>query len=480
MSTYQIEGKEYDENELQVLVKAGALSIGAKHDTSSTTIAAVPPHGPLPGDNTKYGIFSGAGYRPGVWNGTPRVRSIGQVIPLFKSTWHNELIEVATGVTAGSGNNVTSACTVGPKPGALKAARISASFGIVHMSTKIADITQAGMRRNRADVDRDELNRAMVENPWLPQVPGMLGDGIYNSLLRSEMYALGIELERNVSQVHFVGVSGTENNTYRGVARQWNGLDALIKTGWTDADSGVAVPGLDANVQSFNAVINGDSADGRNIVETIQDAYYSQTDYLRQIGITPEFVLVMRPELFRRLAEFWACSYAIGRCDTGTEGSPVLREGTATRALFDAMIQGQYLLIDGTQVPVVVDDTIAREVLGNNYYKSDIYGVALRGNGRPTLYGEYFDMGNAEAMELANAFGLANSETTTVNSDMYRVFKRVTGGCYEFDFFARPRLITDAPFMHFRVDDVFYYSYLREHNPLPGGSHYYDGGLTYR
>lgn len=479
MAQIRIGGKSFDAETIQDMVDAGLLGTGAKHDTSSTTPNAVPLHGPLPGNNSQFGVFSSAGVRPGYYNATPRVRSIGQYIPMYKSDYLNELIDVATGVTVGSGTNQTSACVVGPKPGSLKAARITATFGIIHESTKIFDITQAGMRKNRADVNRDAYNSARAQNAWLPDV--VFDDAQrLSSVMRAEFYALGIELERNVSQVHFLGVSGTENNTYLGVARQWNGLDRLIRTGWTDADTGLAVPMLDAAVTSFNTNVDGGTDTfGRTVIAAVIDTYYGQMDFMRKIGITPVYALVMRPDLFRALAAVWSCSYATTRCISTSAGSPVIRDAEMQRRLYEDLLQGLYLPMEGDNVPVILDDSIPQDNLGLNLFKSDIYGVALTGNGRPVLYGEYFDMANPEAMEIQN-FMTGGANTTTYNNGMYRAFRRETGGCIEFDFYARPRLITDAPFMHFRIDDLAYRADYRQTPALPGYSGYRNGGSTYR
>ncbi len=88
-------------------------------------------------------------------------------------------------------------------------------------------------------------------------------------------------------------------------------------------------------------------------------------------------------------------------------------------------------------------------------------------------------MNNSEASSIVNFAGMGDSTTTTVNNGMYRVFKRVTGGCVEYDFYARPRLISDAPFMHFRLDDVFYKSAFNQHDAVPGASYYSNGGRSY-
>lgn len=479
MVALRINNQEFDVETAQKMIDAGLIGTGQKHDTSSTTPNVAPPHGVFPGNNNMYGLFSSPGVRPDIWDATPRVRSFGSRIPMYPTDVYQELIEVATGVTAGSGNNVTDACTVGPKPGQLKKAKIASTFGIIHISTKIFDITQAGLRRSRADEDRRVNNRAMVNNSWLPMIPGMDGTDYVNRVMATEMHSLGIELERNVSQVHFVGVQGTENNTYRGVARQWNGLDRLIRNDWTDFDSGLAIAALAAHVVSFNAAADGgtDSV-GRNIVAALIDTYYGQVDFLNRLGISPEIGLVMRPELFRALAAVWSCAYNTTRCLSSNAGQPLVRDAVSVRAEYEAILNGLYLPMEGTNVPVILDDSIARETLGNGYYKSDIYGVMFSGNGVPTLYGEYFDMNNPDAQAIQN-FGSFGSNTTTINDGLYRVFKRETGGCIEYDFFARPRLITTTPFAHFRVDDVFHRADYRITDAQPGLSGYRNGGLTY-
>lgn len=478
MDALRINNQEFDVETAQKMIDAGLLGAGQKHDTSSATPSMTPLNGPFPGNNAQFGIFSGAGINTGVWNATPRVESIGRYIPLYKSQFMQELVEVATGVTVGSGSNVTSACTVGPKPGQLKGMRISAQFGIIHASTKIGDVTQAGMLRNRADVPREFYNTASVDNPWLPQVPGIDGAMGMASVMRAEFLAMGIDLERGVSQVHFKGIEGVEDNTYRGVARQWNGLDRMVRNDWTDV-SGVAVPAASAAVINFNAAGDGGTTtDGRTFVGATIDTYFGQVDYLNRIGIAPVYALVMRPDQFRAIAALWSCSYSTTRCVSSSAGQPLVRDAVSVRSEYEAMMAGRYLPMEGTNVPVIFDNSIERTTLGNGYYNADIYGVMLSGNGVPTLYGEYFDMDNPEATELANF--IASGNMSTVNNGMYRVFKRETGGCIEYDFFARPRLITTTPFAHFRIDNVFYRSGYDQRDAVPGMSYYANGGVTFR
>ena len=469
--------KAYTIEELKAL---GVLNVGAKNDPSSTTISSQSLYGPMPGNNAQAGVFSGAGVRPGMYSATTRARTFVSELPFFATDVYNELVEIETGVTDGTGNNTTSSCGDAPEPGVLKTMRVSSLHGVIHMETKVHDITQVGMRQTRASVDREMFNTAAVNNPLLPTIDGSVdGADRAASELRASLFDVGIEIERNAGRVNFVGVQGTEDNTYRGVARQWRGLDDLIKTGYTDSATGLAAPAADSVVESFNAIVSGDDALGRNIVEAFTDAFFAANDRALQVSaVNPDYAIVCRSDAARALYERWAVALTTYRAD-GAQYAEITRDGFALQQMRQEMQNGRYLLIDGVRVPVIYDDSIPRETLGNNYYKSDAYGVALRWGSRPLVYFEYFNMGNEDANELANLIGGAD-DSRVINNGLYRVFKKNQGGCYQYSFFARPRLMLDAPFVHFRVDDIFYNNYAKTRDPRPGMSLYQDGGVSYR
>lgn len=477
--TIQIGGKDYTPEELSVLEKAGVLSIGAKHDTSSATPSAQALNGPFPGNSAQFGVFSGAGVRPGSFSALARVESLLRVLPFYRSLNYNELIEIMTGVTEGSGNNATGSCATAPKAGDFKVMRQNSTFGIIHEGTKVDDITQAGMRRDYADVDREIYNLAAGDMPLLPQVPGIDGMGAATSRLRASMFTLGIDIERNASRAAWSGSAGTEDNTYRGIARQWAGIENLVKTGYTDSVSGIVAPAADSMVKSFNALITGNDANSRNFVTGLVDLVYSLIARAEELQIPGvQWALVMRRDLFREVAKQVAADLP-NYTSSGTTSSPMMRNAESIQMAFVDMFNGNYLPVDGARVPVITDNSIPRETLANNYYKSDIFMLPLTGLGRPLLYAQYFDMGNPVAEELATGFGI-EGDSRVINNGLYRVFKRVTKGCVEYDVFARLRVILEAPFLAGRLDDVWYYSYIQDRQAIPGFSGYANGGLTYR
>ncbi len=471
-----IGGQEFTDTELKTLAKAGVLQIGQKHDPASTTLTAGPLHGDFHGNSAQFGIFSSAGVNPARFNATQRPRSMLPVIPFKKSDLINEIREIVTGVTAGSGNNAANFCGNPPAYGQLKTCQQTFTFGELYYKTQLNDLTKIGQRRNRADVPAQIYNAAAAENPFLPQVPGIGSITDTMSQLQTEFYTAGIGAEREISQVHWVGTAGTQNNTYRGVMTQWLGLDGQIKTGYTDAVNSLACPAADSVVQSFNKDIAGTDANGLDFVEALTDVYRAVTERARAVGLDWRGALVMRYEQFVRATDVWACAYSTYRC-AGAQYEENNKDGMQVQALRIQMMRGQYLLIDGEQVPVIFDEGIPRETLANNTYKADIYVVPLSLSGIPTLYYDYFDMGNAYSREFAS---FADEETRVINGGLYLVGKRTTPFCVEYHFAAKVRLILEAPFAAGRLDDVWFTYLAKTREANPSASLYQDGGVTYR
>lgn len=468
--------------EAKEIAQALGMQTGEKNDVLSTTLTAQSLYDRNPGNTNQLGVFTGVGIRPGMWNATARPKSFARIVPFRPSVYTNESLEIMTGVTAGSGSNSTSSCAAAPTPGVLKTARQTYTFGIVNMDTTRFDMTTEGARYNRAVVDRDVYNAAAVDNPFIPQLPGIEGTDIASNNLRAAMYTLGIEIERNISTVLFTGVAGTEDNAYRGVARQWAGLDALIKTGYTDAQTGAAAPVMDSDVVGFNAnIVGGTDAYGRDIVQALNDTVFGLRERASQVASTlPTHVAIMRPDLFRRLSQIWAEADAFYHV-TGSTSTPVYATGSELQDARRAMQNGQYITLDdGSYLPVVLDDTIPRLPTANATYSSDIYIPALEWGGVPLLSMEYFPMNNPDAEAVAG-MGTPGA-SMVINNGMYRLFRFETGGCINWKVFGKFRMILDAPFVSGRIDNCIYTAYHKQQDAIPGSawSFHNNGGNSYR
>src|SRR5260221_112102 len=106
-----IQGKNYEDHELAVLAKAGVLQIGQKNDPASATLTGQALQGPFQGSSSQFGLFSYPGVRPDRFSAMARPDSWWNVIPLVRSEYHNEILEIMTGQLAGTGNNATGFCT---------------------------------------------------------------------------------------------------------------------------------------------------------------------------------------------------------------------------------------------------------------------------------------------------------------------------------------------------------------------------------
>lgn len=476
--TFNIGGKDWTVDELRVLEKAGALAIGQKNDPASTTLGAPALHGYLQGNANQAGTFSYPGVRPERFSAQVHPRSILKTFGLTKSEYTDNLIEIQTGQTApGSTTNAAGWCGNPPTVGALKTCQQIYKFGQYYGKTNLNAIPEIGKLRNRADVAGRLLNVGPRENPLIPELWYTMTDT--RSVLHNELYLLGNQGEIDMEKVLWNGTyTAAVQNTYYGWMHEFTGLSSQIKTGYTDAVTSVTCPAVDSIVQSFSANITGTDALGRDIVEALTDHYYGVKQRAAAAGMDGvQFVIAMAPEQFRALVDVWACNYATYRCTNGSAGEPVTRDGMAVQNLRIEMFNGQYLLIDGERIPVVLTDGITVERTAANLYLADIFILAVSWGATPLMHIEYFPMDNQYATEYANQNGFKIVDW--MNNGLYIVGKRDTGFCLEWLFGAQMRLIVETPFLNARLDDVGFNYFAQTRRPDPGYTTWYaDGGRS--
>ena len=475
MSKVKVNGKEYTLAELQVLEKAGALTIVQKHDTAGTSQTAQTLHGNNAGGYN--GLFSSPGVRPDMWTTAPRTDSLFSQIPLMPSEYTNEIIEIMTGVTASSGTNATGFCGDAPTSGYLKTCQQNYVFGKFRMKTRTIDLTNVGSLVNRADTPRNLLNSGRVDNRLVPDVLATMPLDT-RSQIATEMYSAGFGIERAFDVVSVVGSTANSGaNAELGFITEFNGLDQLVKTGYVDAVTSQACPAADSKVIAFGANINNTIAggDGRDLVEALVDLYTAQFDLAEMLGMRTDFVFFMTRAMFRVVSEVWACNYSTSRCNlTGADLNVYANDVVAFR---DDMQNNRYLLISGVRVPVVFGSGIPQGGgVTANEFTQDIYLLPLRSNGRPNLWMEFFPMNNTYAEE----FTAYAKNRTFLNNGLYSVNAYETGECLEFAFNAKARLILDAPFLAGRLDDITFTDLRGTRTPFPNESFYANGGVTFR
>lgn len=485
METIKIDGVDYTENEIKALSKAGVLNIGRKeitfkNDPASLSLSGTPTlQGPFPGSSTQFGIFSAPGVRPQCYSAMARPRTLARLLTPERTDYYQEIIEIMTGATAGSGANATGFCGNPPQPGQLKTCQQTYLFGQYYIKTTLNSIPEIGQLRNRADIPGEILNAGPTANPLIPTDFYRLTDT--RSQLSYNLFMVGVELERGLEKVSIVGNQAlASTSTQLGFIKEFNGLDSLIKTGTVDAVSLQPCKAADSDVINFNTSIGGTDSKGRTITTAVSDLYYALQDRSVQVGMENiEYAWVMRKELFRVLTDTYANTYATTRFTLGSAANPLMQDATATNNLRLQMLQGQFLMVEGMEIPVVFSDGVTLVPQGGNTFMSDMYLVPLSWMGRRLLRLEYFPMDNQYQDEFANYTG--GDLYRVINNGMFRVGKRSTGQCDEYHFAAQMRMILEAPFLAGRIDNVIFNYYADTRDPYPGSTYFYvNGGPTYR
>lgn len=442
---------------------------GAKHDPASTASTWVNGHGPG-------GIFSQGAVRPDMYATIPRLNDdVSASLPLIASNKDNEIYEILTGITAPAGNRAADTCSEGPTPGRLKVGRVTAAWGTLKVDTEVNRLVDFGRRLDYQDMDRNVLNMQGSQSPFVPQVPTT----DINTRLGKQFMELGLSVEQAVTWVDFIGVAGAgSNSAYLNMfIEQYQGFETWVRTGYTDALGGAAIPAADSIVIAHNAPIGSNGVNGVSFIENVVDAYYSVVQKANEIGMMgTEFEIWVHPKAWRAIAYQWACTYYTTRC-SGEQYNEITRDGVAIAQARDEMLRNRVLMIDGEPVRVRLSQGIPALGIGDQTYMSDVYIMPRYWNGRPLVFRQYFPLNNAEAQTF---LGMEN-DARVINNGLYAVGKRSTNGlCTKFEFVSRMRLILDTPFLAARVNDVSFTYRAQDLDSRVGESLYKNGGVSSR
>lgn len=445
-----------------------------KHTPASTTPDAPTLHGPFPESTTQWGIFSRPGVRPQRYSALTRPWSLANVLGLESSNLLTEILEVMTGVTdASGGTNATSWCGNPPVPGQAKVCQQIYKWGKWFMKTHLNVLPEIGTLRNRSDVPAQIMNAGPSNNPFIPDLMYRLADP--QSQLQYELFLVGVALERRLEIVLARGNNATAAaNTQVGWMAEFNGLDQLVKTGHTDAVTGLTCPAMDSVVINYNANVNTTTVGGRNIVQVISDMVYGIRQRAVKNGMSPSWVFVMREELFKSLVENYVCNYNTYRC-SGATNQPLNNDAAEINRMRLAMQNGMYLEVDGVPYPVVWTEGIADATPLANTHESDLFFIPVSDAGTPLTRIQYFPMDNQYIQEFS---AFAGDQIAILNNGMYMAAPRDNGFCKEYLFGAKMRLILETPWLAGRIDNLQYTFSANIRNAIPDASFYADGGIS--
>jgi hypothetical protein len=438
------------------------------------------------------GLWSYPGLERPVISTRVKPRGIASMLPARPTNAMNPLYPYLTGFTNPAEVQPDGVCDDPPSAGQLKNCFQTATWGRYSYQTRVFDLTRLGQVVNRAEFTdlmlwNDPLGNVggnSITNP--SSTPGSLQITNEASVRFAEV---GMKFQNKLMRQLWDG--NPANNTGGGGYREFNGLDILISTGHTDAVTGVSCPTLDSTIMNaaFLAVTDV-SAPATSIINRLTYMLRSLRNLASRTGLDPvQHVLVMREELFYELTAVWPCNYLTYRCMTmsGTGATYVGDPGDAI-AMRDAMRQGSYIIVDGVQYPVAIDDGMAELTNADNgsipvgSFASDIVilPMTVQGN-KASLFWEYFDFSGPMAAfngAVQSAMPLVQNFFWTDGGQYIWHMKPPTNWCVQWLGLIEPRVILLTPHLAGRINNIVYTPLLNVRDAYSDQPNYVNGGNT--
>lgn len=416
-------------------------------------------------------------------------------IPARENRYANPTYGIITGVTATTDLATPAEATMGPcddppVAGLLKLCEQTIYFGRQSRMTRVFELDRMGLLASRGE----HLDFQIANNPFAPSgtgttaptIPGIGSNATVNSEVGRALFEFATAWSRDFAAEVYTG--NPTNNAPAGGRKYFRGFDLLINTGYRDAITGIACAAADSIVRSAgNINVSTDTSGARTIYRNITDIYRQLQFNARNMGFSQvKWVIAMRPTLFYELTEVWPIAYATTRGLAFTSaGTPINSSFEALNKMRDDMrgdlyqYTGQYLLIDGQQVEVVLDDAIAETNVGSGTYSSAMYFVPLTANGAEVLTMEYLPYtGERSFMEAAQAFGVSSFYNTSDNGRFAWHFKPPTNFCVQMLAKTEPRIVLRTPYLAARYTTIRYTPVSHERDWNTSGTYFVDGGQT--
>jgi hypothetical protein len=455
---------------------------GTTEKDSGVTGGVIPPHGPN-------ALFNVPGVSPGIVativrpNGLEDFLERAGHVRLSQDT--NPLFGIMTGQTASTGTEPTDPCSENvPVPGDLKMCFQTWTFGEMTMKSKPIRVDDAGQLINRSE----PLDLRLLNNPFgdLPDVTTIPAGELFRSKLAKAVSELSLDFRRRYARLIWTGSPvNTAGNT--GGYVEFNGLDRVVNTGYTNVINGIACSAADSYVVDAALAIIQNTANAT--VTRYREAWRSRRKLEEDVGLSGvEYAFVMRYQKFLALVDIWACAYYTYRCTTaapaGQTATAFVDAAGASIQLREAMLEGFFLLLDGVRVPVIIDNTLEELNVGGGNFQSDTYLLPLRGpdfsdtNGQIT-YLEHFNYRGPYGMQsIIEAMGPTREYLVSSDGRYAVFFLGGTAFCKQVMARTRKRIIVRAPFLAAKLENERYNVYVHEREWQPNTSFFENGGGT--
>lgn len=458
--------------------KATQYGVTFKHNAGSTPQATGYSHGPG-------GMLTFPGVDPVVFNTTMGATSIIAQLPTMPSVYTNPTYFTVTGVRGDTGSEKENVCDDAPVAGLMKGCLTTSVFGRYERATPILELNRLGQRVDRADPLDLRLVGSPISSARGPFLTGGVGDAptdVLTNEISRKFWERNVSFYRLLSQQIWAG--NPTNNAAGGGYKEMTGLQALVNTGYVDAETGVACPAVDSYVRSFNHGRFDNATDATNLVRAITDLYYQVKRNAQMAGVMPvRWAFAMRSQMFYELTAIWPCSYLSFRCATSIVSPAMVGQIDATDAirLRDEMRAGSYLLVDGDRIDVILDDAIPETSNTNDQnvpsgcFASDIYLLPFSVvGGTSVLFMEYFEYSNPSLMDALGNMILGRVEGAFIT------WPKQINQCIQWQSKIEPRLVLRTPWLAARLQDVVYCPVQHEREPFPTDPYFVNGGKVSR
>lgn len=456
-------------------------SVVYKHTTPSGTVSH-----PYYGANS-LGLFGVSGLERDVISTRVHAKGLASILPARPSNVMFPRFPYLMGYDNPSGTNPVAVCDDPRTAGPARTCIQTADFGRYSFQTREYDITQVGAQWDRGffedlNLVNDPLLEMMgsIAQPNVPGSPALIGREMLQRFVE-----VGVSFQNQLVRQVYVGnpANDTANDGYE----EFPGLDILVSTGKVDAITGTVCPGLDSDVKNYNCVnITTPAVGAANHIVNVLTYILRMLKYrAERMNLDPvTFGITMRQALFWELTALWPCSYLTYRCQVaGNERVNI--DGAEQVRMRDAMRGGSYLLIDGEQFPVIIDDGIVEDSsttmagIGAGCFCSDIYILpfTIRG-GVPSLFWQYYDF-NQGPMQAVTDGSLGSYYWTDGGRYLWHA-KPPRNTCVQHAAWIRPRLVLTTPHLAGRLMNVGYCPLQHENTPFPGDPYNLAGGVGQR
>jgi hypothetical protein len=304
------------------------------------------------------------------------------------------------------------------------------------------------------------------------------------------LFELGVALVRDSARDLYSGNPSNNTGTAEDGGRTYyRGLDLLINTGYQDVVTGQACEAADSIIYDYNASID---ANATGFVEAMTYVYRNLKWISRQTGLDPvTWTISMTWGAFYEITAVWPCAYDTYRCSLDGTNNRAVSSREELNRMTDNMRNGSYLLIDGEQVDVTIDDAITETETEPGLFQSDIYFVPLftggmgagsapiSEGGNLLTYMEYFSWDtDGGPMAAARAFAPPGVYETAAGGRylFHKMFPQNL--CIKMAAWCQERLKLETPYLAARVTNVSYAPLLHQRQAFTDDAYFVNGGRT--